>query len=197
MDRREVLLRSRCAHLAASHPHRPCVGCSRSCWSPAVTGREQLAGSAGQSWGHPVHCSQHQGRPRGRTWLVTMARVKWPTLGYSWLGFGYTRLGPWLNQCLGRLPTAHRCLMKPVGLEVPPPHVPCPGGGCWESWEEWQDWVRTLPILSPSAFQLCVEFIKDTLSVEQVCEALQVSVTQGGQTGLKITWLILGQEQTW
>lgn len=31
--------------------------------------------------------------------------------------------------------------------------------------------------LPPSAFcfQLCVEFIKDTLSVEQVCEALQVS----------------------
>lgn len=28
---------------------------------------------------------------------------------------------------------------------------------------------------SPFCFQLCVEFIKDTLSVEQVCEALQVS----------------------
>jgi len=33
-----------------------------------------------------------------------------------------------------------------------------------------------LPTL-PFTLQLCVEFIKDTLSVEQVCEALQVSGT--------------------
>lgn len=37
-----------------------------------------------------------------------------------------------------------------------------------------------LPTLSLSALQLCVKFIKDTLSVEQVCEALQVRVTPVG-----------------
>lgn len=38
-----------------------------------------------------------------------------------------------------------------------------------------------LPLPTPflSAFQLCVKFIKDTLSVEQVCEALQVRITKG------------------
>jgi len=38
--------------------------------------------------------------------------------------------------------------------------------------------VPALPAHSlPFTLQLCVEFIKDTLSVEQVCEALQVSGT--------------------
>ena len=60
--------------------------------------------------------------------------------------------------------------------------VPCPGiyGDAESRGEGWQGWVPTLPFLSPFAFQLCVKFIKDTLSVEQVCEALQVSVTPVG-----------------
>lgn len=42
-----------------------------------------------------------------------------------------------------------------------------------------------LPILSLSVLQLCVKFIKDTLSVEQVCEALQVSLNPVGSQRLK------------
>lgn len=65
--------------------------------------------------------------------------------------------------------------------------VPCPGGlEDAESREgRWQGWVCVLPTLFPSVFQLCIKFIKDTLSVEQVCEALQVSVTPVGSQRVK------------
>lgn len=95
-------------------------------------------------------------------------------------------LGPWLNQCPGSLPTCHavsphptacNCLTKFWGAGGV--STPCPGHSRdAESHDERgrQDWVPALLTLSPFAFQLCVKFIKDTLSVEQVCEALQVSV---------------------
>lgn len=70
---------------------------------------------------------------------------------------------------------------------MPLPHVPCPEGsrGAESHGSGWQGWVPALPTLSPSTFQLCVKFIKDTLSVEQVCEALQVSVTPVGSQRVK------------
>lgn len=94
--------------------------------------------------------------------------------------FGHTKFSP----SLGCLPAAPCCLMRPCragGGSIPCPasHVPCPGGSeDAESCEgRRQGWVCVLPALFPSVFQLCIKFIKDTLSVEQVCEALQVSVT--------------------
>lgn len=47
---------------------------------------------------------------------------------------------------------------------------------------------------SPFAFQLCVKFIKDTLSVEQVCEALQVRVTPVGLQRVKNNLYNFGAE---
>lgn len=113
-------------------------------------------------------------------------------------------LASWLNQCPGFLltcyaansqPTACNCLKNFWGTGGA--STPCPGGsGDAESHHEGgrQDWVPALLTLSPFAFQLCVKFIKDTLSVEQVCEALQVSVIPVRPQRVKTICLILGQE---
>lgn len=102
-------------------------------------------------------------------------------------GFGHISLGPWLHQWPSWLPisTLQDLIPKAIAYEIL-------GGWRWLCptfcvlgaqrmltvvWGNGRVVSPPLLTLSLSAFQLCVKFIKDTLSVEQVCEALQVRVT--------------------
>lgn len=108
-------------------------------------------------------------------------------------GLGHISLSPWLHQWLSWLPTS--TLQDLIPQAIAYETLGGAGGAtfCVLGAQRMLRVVRgdgrvvspSLPTLSLSAFQLCVKFIKDTLSVEQVCEALQVRVTPEGSQRVK------------